>query len=153
MPIPSADVSNQVEREQQPQQCSSYSLEPVHEYTEVEAPSSPPSSTDEQLDEDSYDLEVRPIIRTDITPFVTPNDRILPPDVDPKLRFNGNACTNCGLNDEVRPFVKCSYSTDGLNFHITDCIVSVESYIDVQYFCSRDDYLHYPHMALHWLYT
>ena len=28
--IPSADVSNQVDRDQQPQPCSSYSPEPVH---------------------------------------------------------------------------------------------------------------------------
>ena len=133
VPIPSADVSNQVDRDQQPQPCSSHSIEPVHEYTEVEVPSSPLSSTDELdeailserhpvlvQDEDSYDLEVRPLIRTDIMPFVNPDDRLLPPDVDPKLRFNGNACANCGLNDEVMPFVKCSYCTDDLNFH-TDC--------------------------------
>ena len=36
--IPSADVSNQVDRDQQPQPCSSYSPEPVHEYTEVKFP-------------------------------------------------------------------------------------------------------------------
>ena len=92
VPIPSVDVSNQVDRDQQPQPCSSYSPGPVHEYTEVEVPSSPLSSTDELdetilselypvlvQDEDSYDLEVRPLIRTDIRPFVNPNDRLLPP--------------------------------------------------------------------------
>ena len=48
--IPSVDVSNQVDRDQQPQPCYSCSTETVHEYTEVEVPSSPLSSTDE-LDE------------------------------------------------------------------------------------------------------
>ena len=143
-----------MDRDQQHQPCSSYSPESVHEYTEVEVPSSPLSSTDELdeailselhpvlvQDENSYDLEVRPRIRTDIISFVNPNDRFLPPDVDPKFRFNGNACANCGLNDEVMPFVKCSYCTDDLNFH-PDCIFSVEPYgdRDVQYFCSSDDY-------------
>ena len=101
--------------------CPSYSPGPVQEYTEVEIPSSPLSSTDEMdevnlsemhpvliQDGNSYALEVRPLIRTDITPFVNLNDRLLPPDVDPKLRFNGNACADCRLNDEFRPFVKCS---------------------------------------------
>ena len=40
------------------------------------------------------------------------------------------------------PFVKCSYCTDSLNSHTTDCIVSVEPYgdRDIHYFCTRDDY-------------
>ena len=41
VPIPSADVSYQVVRDQQPQPCSSYIPEPVHEYTEVKVPSLP----------------------------------------------------------------------------------------------------------------
>ena len=102
VPIPSADVSNQVDRDQQHQPCSSYSPEPVHEYTEVEVPSSPLSSTDELdeaiiselhpvlvQDEDSNDLEVRPLIRTDIIPFVNPNDRLLLPDIDPNSDLTG----------------------------------------------------------------
>ena len=75
MLIPSVDISNQVDSDQQPQPCSSYSPEPVHKYTEVEVLSSPLSSTDE-LDEailselhpvlvqdvDSYDLEIKPLL-------------------------------------------------------------------------------------------
>ena len=68
--IPSADVANQVDRDQQPQPCSSYSPEPVHEYTKVEVPSSSLSSTDELDEAILHDLEVRPLIRTDITSSV-----------------------------------------------------------------------------------
>ena len=151
VPIPSAAISNQVDRDQQPQPCSSYTPELVHEYTEVEVPSSPLSSTDELdeailselqpvlvQDKDSYDLEVRPLIRTDITPFVNPNDRLLLPDVQ-----------NSDLTGMLELIVDCMIRLSHLlnvptaqmtSTSKSKIIVSVESYGDrnVQYFCSRD---------------
>ena len=67
--IPSADVSNQVDRDQQPQPCSSYAHNLSTSTPKLKFP--PRLSSTDELDEAIlHDLEIRPLTRTDITSFV-----------------------------------------------------------------------------------